>query len=416
MKRLFAIVCVLLLMSGCATNKQGEELTPKSVADMLLMKDYDTLLENSSEEFNQKLPKSALANIFDGFSDKYKIIQTNDLPDVENAKVYEVLVELEDKLLTLKITIKDDKLIDLFYNTSNKPSNNNFKETRVSLGDSNITIKGTILEPEERSYPLVIIVGDSGPLDRNGTIGENTFYLDLAHKLGQNNIGSIRVEKASARGDIDDISDMLNEEYIEAFNYVINMALDNKTYSKVYVLGHGLGGMVAPHIVREKEIDGMMIVNSSLRAFEDIMYDQKMLDLDSTINSLSSEDIQARKTKYEADHQLIKNNPDSNDFAFNTLPISYFKDVNQINTANTINELNMPVLIMHGENNLHYSLEEDYNSYQNSLDSKDTITYATFANLNHLMMKTDGEDINECLKDGEISEDFINKVKEFIMQ
>jgi uncharacterized protein len=116
-------------------------------------------------------------------------------------------------------------------------------------------LPGTLLLPDPKKFPgavpAVLILSDSGPVDRDGNnygiAGRNDGLSLLAQALRQAGLASLRYDKrgvgeayALARSE----SDMVFEDYIRDAVKAIALLKSDKRFSEVVVVGHGQGSLV----------------------------------------------------------------------------------------------------------------------------------------------------------------------------
>jgi len=130
-------------------------------------------------------------------------------------------------------------------------------------------LPGTLLLPDSKKYPgkvpAVLILADSGPIDRDGNnygiAGRNDGLALLAQALRQAGIASLRYDKrgvgeayALARSE----SDMVFEDYARDAVKAIGLLESDARFSKVVVIGHGQGSLVGSLAAAKAGADGLV--------------------------------------------------------------------------------------------------------------------------------------------------------------
>lgn len=115
-------------------------------------------------------------------------------------------------------------------------------------------LPGRFTFPKEgKNFPIVILVHGSGPHDMDETIGPNKPFKDLAEGLASKGVATLRYYKRTKRYP----NEVMKEPEINIYNEVVDDALeaiklaaahDKLDEKKLFVLGHSLGGMLAPKI------------------------------------------------------------------------------------------------------------------------------------------------------------------------
>ena len=140
-------------------------------------------------------------------------------------------------------------------------------------------VDGTILVPSTTEKPpLAILIGGSGPIDRNGNqqMMKNNSLKFLAEALYDNDIAVFRYDKRIVK----QIKDRtLNEESIH-FDDFIKDAIDvieyfkrSKAFSKIYVIGHSQGSLVGM-IASQNRADGFISLAGAGQEIDDVIVDQ----------------------------------------------------------------------------------------------------------------------------------------------
>lgn len=137
-------------------------------------------------------------------------------------------------------------------------------------------VEGTLLIPDsENKPPLVIIVGGSGPIDRNGNqmMMKNNSLKLLAEGLYDNKIASFRYDKRLIK-----IMKMgqIQEEKID-FDHFVEDALaildhfkGDDRFNKIYVLGHSQGSLVGMMAAKERA-DGFISIAGAGQPIDDVI-------------------------------------------------------------------------------------------------------------------------------------------------
>ena len=126
------------------------------------------------------------------------------------------------------------------------------REREVAIGDHRLP--GTLRLPRGTGpFTAVVLVHGSGPSDRDETIGPNKPFQDLAAGLASHGIATLRYDKRTLKFRAEfapPATYTLEQEVLaDAVAAVAALAaapeIDHK---RIFVLGHSLGGMMAPRI------------------------------------------------------------------------------------------------------------------------------------------------------------------------
>jgi predicted esterase len=133
----------------------------------------------------------------------------------------------------------------------------------------------------KKDVPCIIFVHGSGPNDMDETIYDNKPFKDLAYGLSSNGIATFRYNKRTNQYSKELSKSMdtmtLNSEVLEdvvlAYKFVAKQKGINS--SRIYILGHSLGGYVIPKIAELlPKAAGFIILAGSARPLEDLLIDQ----------------------------------------------------------------------------------------------------------------------------------------------
>ena len=154
------------------------------------------------------------------------------------------------------------------------------REVAVLVGaDPQYPLGGTLTLPDGPGpFPAVVLVHGSGPSDRDETVGATHMFADLAAGLAARGIAVLRYDKRTfSYGDrlTNDLT--LDDEVIaDAVDAVYTLAARREIdASRIVVVGHSLGGMLAPEIAtRAGHVAGVALLAPPARPPLDILRDQ----------------------------------------------------------------------------------------------------------------------------------------------
>ncbi|HEY3416201.1 MAG TPA: DUF3887 domain-containing protein, partial [Armatimonadota bacterium] len=131
-----------------------------------------------------------------------------------------------------------------------------FHEVEVTVGSGEWALPGTLSMPEGNGpFPALVLVHGSGPQDRDETIGPNKPFRDIAEGLASQGIAVLRYEKRTKAHGPQFTPEIIakltvQEEVVD--DALAAVALLRGTAGidprRIYVLGHSLGGGIAPRI------------------------------------------------------------------------------------------------------------------------------------------------------------------------
>ncbi len=318
-------------------------------------------------------------------------------------------------LLILLITFsgKAQELNNTYHEPSYAPKTGEFLEKEIIVKTDSFALKGIFTYPKnQKDFPVVVFVHGSGPSDRDESIGigPNKVFRDLALGLVANGIASVRYDKRTkvypTKMNLKTLT--VREETIDDALSAITLAksLPNISPEKIFLLGHSLGGMLAPRIAQEKTgLAGILMLAAPARPFEDLVYEQVVYSL-KLDGSLSKQDSISMKM-YENLFQKVKVQTVTEPVL--GLPPSYWNDLNQNPQLETAQKLTLPILILQGESDFQVSMN-DFNLWQKALKDRQNARFQSYPTLNHLFMKSTSELGKAWTQEYEISQNVSEKV------
>lgn len=256
------------------------------------------------------------------------------------------------------------------------PPGSRFNEQPVTVGTGPFALPGTLSVPTDRVVASLVLVHGSGPSDRDGTLGPNTPLKDLAWGLASRQIAVLRYvkrtrEHGAKMASIPNLT--VQEEVID--DAVAAVAL-LKTHGAlqgrpVFVLGHSLGGTLAPRIARaDGNIAGIVIMAGAALPFWDLARRQLSYLASVEPNGSISVDQGLASLRRAA-------------------PESYWRDFEAYRPLDVAASLKMPVLVLQGERDYQVTMD-NFAAWRRALEDR-TATFKVYPALNHLFLPGDGK-------------------------
>lgn len=299
-----------------------------------------------------------------------------------------------------------------------------FTEEEVAVGEGQWTLPGTLTLPEGPGpFPAVILVHGSGPQDRDETIGPNKPFRDLAGGLASRGIAVLRYEKRT-REHADKMAAQQETLTVwdETVEDVLAAALLRRTEridaGRIYVLGHSLGGTLAPRIGAEDPgLAGLVILAGAARPLEDLILEQYnyLARLDGKLTDREKEQL----AELEEQVARVKEPGLSRAVPAAELPLSipasYWLDLRGYSPAETAQSLPMPLLILQGERDYQVTME-DFALWQEHLAGSEHVKCKSYPGLNHLFMEGEGPGRPEeyFARPGHISGEVVDDIAHWI--
>ena len=291
-----------------------------------------------------------------------------------------------------------------------------YSEQAIRIGEGeDYPVDGILTLPKGVAKPpVILLVHGSGTHDWDETVGAgvNKPFRDLAQGLAERGIATIRYqERLAAYPELAAERITIQIDALDDVSAAIAFAAgcDLVDTGRIYVLGHSLGGMLAPKIAAEhKEVKGILSLAGSPRKLEDIAADQQEL-----LGGRSKKEVtEARKQAEE-----VKGLTEEAAGIYLGMPASYWYSLNQIDTPELLKTLKVPMFIAQGSVDFQIYADRDYTEWQRLLEGRENVTFQLYDNLNHLFMVSNGRsDMSEYLipssVDAQVIEDIAAWVKE----
>jgi dienelactone hydrolase len=409
----FAIFMAIVLAASlggplAACAQEPPEKVGVAIVSKLVAGEFSEITAAFTPEMAKALPGNTLKQGWDQLTAKAGPVRNFGAPRTTaqgGITVVTVPVQFEKAAYDVKVSIAGGKVAGLYIVPSELPAApwsaasyvdpSAFSETEVVVGKTPWTLPGTLSLPRSRErVPAVVLVHGSGPNDRNETIGPNRPFQDLAQGLASRGIAVLRYDKRTKLygPQIAGLARFtVREEVIEDAIAAVALlrARAEIDPGRVVVLGHSVGGTLAPRAARgEPKVAALVIMAGATRPIYDLMIEQleyiaaldgppdpKALD---EIDKIKAEAARARTAKAD-DIGAILN-----------APPSYWADLNAYDAAETTKSLTLPMLILQGGRDYQVTAK-DLDPFKAALAGRTNATIREFPRLNHLFMTGEGK-------------------------
>ena len=273
-------------------------------------------------------------------------------------------------------------------------------------------IDGTLLLPNDITKPnLVIIIGGSGPTDRNGNQNflRNNSLKKLAEALSNNQIATFRYDKRIVKqirtGNID--RNIMFDDFVTDAISVINYFKAKNIFNHIYILGHGQGSLVGMLAAKDR-VDGFISVGGVGQSIDNIILEQ----IEKTYPVYSNE----AKSVFNSlrNGQKTKEYPAELASVFNMEIQSFMMNWMQYNPQEEIKKLQMPILIINGTKDLQVDFKEATLLHEANTNS----TMKLIENMNTFLVTIEGDNLDNSKSYDEtfrkISPQLIQEITDFI--
>ncbi|WP_312460301.1 alpha/beta fold hydrolase [Proteiniclasticum sp.] len=277
------------------------------------------------------------------------------------------------------------------------------------------TLHGSMMYPADKIIEaVVILVPGSGPTDRNGNNpqaqGNNHLKL-LAEALAQNGYATLRYDK---RG-IGESKDLVKKESELTFDLAIedvvriSEELKSLGYSRLILLGHSEGALIAEAaVIKESLYDALILVSGSALPADELIQNQ-LKSADQDLADLAEPIVDSLKNGKE-----VPKVPVSLFSLFRPSVQPYLISWFAYDPVKLMEEIAVPVLVMHGDRDLQVPVEDASVLYEASQEGK----LEVIAGMNHILkdspLDREGNLATYSMENLPLHEDFLDKLIEFL--
>jgi hypothetical protein len=280
------------------------------------------------------------------------------------------------------------------------------------VGSDEWKLPGTLTYPAGKTgSPTVVLVPDSGPSDRDATQFAIKVFRDLAEGLSSRGLAVLRYEKrmrqyatkmSSTSYTIDD--DTVHDA-VEAV--ALARAQPEVDPKRVYVLGFGVGGFIAPRIAGDDgKLAGLILLGAPEHSLEDLILE--------TAISLGVTGTQLEMIKHQVAEVKKLEGGDADLPPRLGLPVAYWLDLKGYDAAADARKAGMPMLILQGGRDFQVGAAE-FEAWKTAMAKSRNVTAKSYPSLNHLFVAGEGKsNEQEYRKPGHVSAEVIDDIAKFV--
>lgn len=294
---------------------------------------------------------------------------------------------------------------------------------QVMVGTGEHKLSGEIVRPkEDGTYPGIVLVHGSGPQDMDTTVGPNKPFKDLAYGLAERGLVVLRYDKRTKAypKDLASRNDYtVKDETVNDAASAVGL-LRQSAYvdpENVYVLGHSLGGMVGPRILKAApDAAGLVMVAAPARKLQAALIEQVDYLLDSNKENVGEAELVQIEEMRKVAERIQAGDYDKNTPPEELLgtPPSYWDDLNAYDQVATAKTIERPILILQGERDYNSTME-DFATWKKALGWKKNVTTKSYPGLNHLMIHGEGKPLPaEYFQAGNVDEAVVDDIAEWV--
>jgi len=285
-------------------------------------------------------------------------------------------------------------------------------EEKITIG-TKYPLNGLLTIPEAGTapYSAIVLVHGSGPNDMDEKVGNTYTFRDLAAGLAKRGIATIRYHKRTFSYGKELVKDpsldlTVREETVEDAVFSAELLRKDPRIDpgKIFVLGHSMGGMLAPRIDAEGgNFAGLVIFAGSPRKLEEILMEQQdnfLKEANFIIKWIAGRQVGKIRKKFERIYDMPDGEAKATSFFGKYAKIYYLKEWGSKPAGDYLRALSKPIFVMHPGADFHVSVENDFNKYKEILAGNPNASFKLYPNLNHLFMPTVyGRNIKKALRE-----------------
>ena len=242
----------------------------------------------------------------------------------------------------------------------------------------------------EGPFPAVLLVAGAGRNDADESIGPNKPFRDLALGLARAGVASLRYDKSitdypsqaglSQRFNVDDevTNDALTALDILAHHKQIDP-------SRLFLLGHSLGGMMAPRIaLRADKLAGVVMMGApSESILENGIRQTKYI---ASVQHTPDATLQAQLKSLRDEEALLASHAPLPADGYQGLPQSWWMSLHLYDQVAAAKAMKQPMLILQGGGDFQVSPRDNFVLWQKTLVGDPRVTLKEYPGLSHIFM------------------------------
>ena len=269
------------------------------------------------------------------------------------------------------------------------------KEKIIIGENTKYPVNGLLTLPMDTTKPVpaVVFVHGSGSSNMDEKVGKLTPFKDLAEGLAKHGIASIRYDKRSFAHGFKMLKDKsrpitVKEETIEDAILATELLRKDSRIDpgKIFIIGHSMGGMLAPRIDAEGgDYRGLILMAGTPRKLEEVLIEQNeevLSELKGLAKWLIRKQVQKLRKTFAGLYDLSDEEATKKKVGGGTT-LYYFKEMGEHAVSDYLSTMEKPMLIMQGKKDFQVKADKDFAMYQDLLKDKSNVTFKLYENLNH---------------------------------
>jgi pimeloyl-ACP methyl ester carboxylesterase len=293
-----------------------------------------------------------------------------------------------------------------------------FTERELSLSaPERCSLGATLTLPDgSEQVPGVVLVHGNGAQDRDQTIGPNKTFKELAWGLATRGVAVLRYDKRTMACDVDKadatIDDIVTDDAVTALERLRAV----ERVGSVTVVGHSIGGTLAPRIAaRDGDVAGVVVLAGLARSIPDAIVDQQehLANLDGTVTEREEQAL----TRVRRVAEKIRQLDIDDEVLLGYGGDEYYRTLGEYDHLEVAAELDVPRLFVQGGRDWQVTAEDDLPLWREALADQSNVQFEVYPNLNHRFQPGDGpETVSEYYRDRSVARAIVTDVAAFVRE
>ncbi|MBA4305087.1 MAG: hypothetical protein C0424_12730 [Sphingobacteriaceae bacterium] len=440
MRRL--LLLLLLVFGGMMTHAQTK--TYRAYTDSLVARlqrdDFAAATRLLSPGLAQKLTAEQLAAVWEGLQLAHGPFQKSGNDSLvlrNNIPYYYRQWHFDKQNIRLEFAFAPDKRISALqvlasgarasYLPPPYDQPERYREFSLPIRYDTIVLPAILTLPVHcQRCPVVVLLPDLGPQDKDHSIGPTKMFRDLAVGLAAEGIATFRFDKRTFRYGPELMADLrlltLETEMLEDVQVALKQLAQVAEIdtNRLHLLGLGLGGMAAGRVARFSPwpVRSITVVGSSPRPLPDQLFDQFLPLL---AEKSGTADWQPAAKVFAAQVALAKSSKLNHDTPADSLPLQlpgpYWKYLQQNDLVNDFWFGTAPLWLVRGARD-YQSQPDDLTAWEGRLAGRGNLRTEELPGLNHLLMHVAADTplLEHYQLPGHVDVAFVRQLAAFVLQ